>query len=31
MLLLTLFTKFFPVLAVWEMKEEHAERSVVTS
>jgi Ni/Fe-hydrogenase subunit HybB-like protein len=30
-LLLTLFTRFFPVLAVWEMKEEHAERSGVTS
>ncbi len=24
-LLLTLFTRFFPILAVWEMKEEHAE------
>ncbi|HSO50218.1 MAG TPA: NrfD/PsrC family molybdoenzyme membrane anchor subunit [Acidimicrobiia bacterium] len=30
-LLLTLFTRFFPILAVWEMKEEHAERSGVTS
>lgn len=26
LLLLTLFTKFFPVLAVWEMKEEHEAR-----
>jgi Ni/Fe-hydrogenase subunit HybB-like protein len=26
-LLLTLFTRFFPILAIWEMKEEHAERT----
>jgi len=30
-LLLTLFTRIFPVLAVWEMKEDHAELSEVTS
>lgn len=31
LLFLTLFTKLFPILAVWEMKEEHAERAEVTS
>ena len=31
MLLLTLFVRYFPILAVWEMKEEHAERREVTS
>lgn len=31
MLLLTLFTKFFPVLAIWEMKEERAERVAAAS
>ncbi|MGZ8771429.1 MAG: NrfD/PsrC family molybdoenzyme membrane anchor subunit [Aeromicrobium sp.] len=31
MLLLTLFAKFFPVLAIWEMKEEHAGPSEVMS
>jgi molybdopterin-containing oxidoreductase family membrane subunit len=31
MLLLTLFTRFFPVLAIWDMKEEHAERSEVST
>ncbi|TPW10606.1 MAG: molybdopterin oxidoreductase, membrane subunit, partial [Acidimicrobiaceae bacterium] len=30
-LLLTLFTKFFPILAIWEMKEEHAERTKAKS
>lgn len=28
---LTFFTRFFPILAVWEMKEEHAESAEVTS
>ena len=31
MLLLTLFTRLFPILAVWEMKEEHGDPSEVTS
>jgi len=31
MLLLTLFTKYFPVLAIWEMKEEHADRTEAVS
>ncbi|MEQ1703601.1 MAG: hypothetical protein ABMA25_26125, partial [Ilumatobacteraceae bacterium] len=25
LLLLTLFTRFFPILAIWEMKEEHEQ------
>jgi Ni/Fe-hydrogenase subunit HybB-like protein len=27
LLMLTLFTKLFPILAVWEMKEEHTGHS----
>lgn len=31
LLMLTLFTKLFPILAVWEMKEEHAEEQEVVA